>query len=331
MTFEPTQDARPTDGVRPSRPSRARMAHPEPGHPGLPGRTSVPEAVVGKVARTARMEAVGEPCPAVSLVGVRVGYGDRVALEGVDLEIPLGALVAVVGPNGGGKSTLLKLIAGVIKPWEGTVEVLGAAAGREARRVAYVPQAELVDWSFPVNVWTVAMMGRYPRLGPLHQPGREDHDAVAAALERVGMADRARSPIGALSGGQRRRAFLARALASDVDLYLLDEPVTGVDVPTQEAIMALLVAEAERGKAVIATTHDLGAAVRHFRSVVAVNRRIVAAGPAEIVTSPEVLAETYGDHLLMVGHHLGLIDDSHHHDDPSGRERHFHEDRGGRS
>ena len=264
------------------------------------------------------MEAVGAPSPAIRLVGVPAGYGDRVALEHVDLEIPVGALVAVVGPNGGGKSTLLKLIAGVLKPWTGSVEVLGAAAGREAHRVAYVPQAELVDWSFPVNVWNVAMMGRYPRLGPLRQPGRADREAVAAALERVGMLDRARSPIGALSGGQRRRAFLARAMAAEVDLYLLDEPVTGVDVPTQEAIMELLSAEAEKGKAVVATTHDLGAAVKHFKSIVAVNRRIVAAGPAALLTNPDILSQTYGGHLLVLGENLGILDDSHHHDDQRG-------------
>jgi ABC-type Mn2+/Zn2+ transport system ATPase subunit len=264
--------------------------------------------------------------PAIRLTGVTAGYGDRVALEDVDLEIPCGALVAVVGPNGGGKSTLLKLIAGMLKPWTGSVEVLGEPAGREAHRVAYVPQAELVDWSFPVNVWNVAMMGRYPRLGPLHQPGRADHDAVAAALERVGMLDRAKSPIGALSGGQRRRAFLARAMAAEVDLYLLDEPVTGVDIPTQEALMDLLAAEAERGKAVIATTHDLAAAARHFGSIVAVNRRIIASGPANLVTNADILARTYGAHLLMLGDSIGILDDSHHHDDPSGKERHFHDD-----
>ena len=278
-----------------------------------------------------RLEAVGKAVPAIDLCGVSAGYGDRVALEDLDLEVPLGALVAVVGPNGGGKSTLLKIIAGALRPWTGTVDVLGAPPGREAHRVAYVPQAELVDWSFPVNVWTVAMMGRYPRLGPLRQPGRADHDAVAEALERVGMADRARNPIGALSGGQRRRAFLARAIAAEADLYLLDEPVTGVDVPTQEAIMELLAAEAEKGKAVVATTHDLGAAVRHFQSVVAVNRRIIASGPVSLISDPEVLSLTYGGHLLFLGDGLGVLDDSHHHDDPATGERHFHDDSGGRA
>jgi ABC-type Mn2+/Zn2+ transport system ATPase subunit len=267
---------------------------------------------------------------AISLCGVMAGYDDLLALEDVNLEVPLGALVAVVGPNGGGKSTLLKLIAGILRPWTGTVEVLGAPAGRHARRVAYVPQAELVDWSFPVSVWNVAMMGRYPRLGPLRQPGGIDREAVAAALERVGMTGRAHSPIGALSGGQRRRAFLARALAAEADVYLLDEPVTGVDLPTQEAIMELLADEADRGKAVVATTHDLAAATRHFRSIVAVNRCIVASGPAELITDRDVLARTYGPHLLVLGPGIGILDDSHHHDTPAGGERHFHEDRGGR-
>jgi ABC-type Mn2+/Zn2+ transport system ATPase subunit len=302
------------------------------GVPGSGGATPAP-LPNGPIASSGRsLEAIGKPAPAIDLCGVSAGYGHRIALEDLDLEVPLGALVAVVGPNGGGKSTLLKIIAGALKPWSGTVNVLGAPPGREAHRVAYVPQAELVDWSFPVNVWTVAMMGRYPRLGALRQPGRSDHEAVADALERVGMADRAKSPIGALSGGQRRRAFLARAIAAEADLYLLDEPVTGVDVPTQEAIMELLGAEAEKGKAVVATTHDLGAAVRHFHSVVAVNRRILASGPVSLISDPEVLSLTYGGHLLVLGEGLGILDDSHHHDDPVGRgERHFHDDSGGRA
>lgn len=266
----------------------------------------------------------------VSLDRVTAGYGELVAVENVRLEVSSGALTAVVGPNGGGKSTLLKLIAGLLAPWSGTIEVFGRPPGREARRVAYVPQAEFVDWSFPVDVWTVAMMGRYARIGPLRRPGTADRLAVATALERVGMMDRAHTPIGALSGGQRRRAFLARAIAADPDLYLLDEPVTGVDIPTQESLMALLAEEADKGKTVIATTHDLGAAARHFRSAVAVHHGIVASGPADIVTDPDVLAATYGHHLLVVGNRMALLDDAHHHDAPQASERHFHHDEGGR-
>ena len=247
------------------------------------------------------------------------------ALQDVTLEIAGGSLVAVFGPNGGGKSTLIKLIAGLVSPWSGTVETLGAPAGREAKRVAYVPQAEMVDWSFPVSVWDVAMMGRYPRLGPLRRPAAADREAVEAALERVGMADRRRSQIGALSGGQRRRAFLARAIAAAPDLYLLDEPDTGVDVTTQEDLMALLAAETQVGRTAIATTHDLAAAAEHFSTVVALNQRVIAIGPSSLVVDPDVLSATYGGHLLVLGTRAVVLDDAHHHDSASGREQHFHE------
>jgi ABC-type Mn2+/Zn2+ transport system ATPase subunit len=263
--------------------------------------------------------------PAIRLRDVTAGYDGRAALEDVSLDIARGSLLAVFGPNGGGKTTLLKLIAGVLRPWTGTVETLGAPAGEAARRIAYVPQAELVDWSFPITVWNVAMMGRFARLGPLRQPSRTDRDAVTAALERVGMIDESRTQIGRLSGGQRRRAFLARAIAAEPELYLLDEPVTGVDVPTEEDLMALLTIEAEAGRTVVATTHDLAAMSRHFEQVVAVNHRIVASGHVDLVRDPDILARTYGGHLLVLGERAVLLDDAHHHDSASGSERHFHD------
>jgi ABC-type Mn2+/Zn2+ transport system ATPase subunit len=265
---------------------------------------------------------------AIRLRDLTAGYDGEPAVEDVDLSIAPGSLVAVFGPNGGGKTTLLKLIAGLLRPWRGSVEVLGGSPAAAAKRIAYVPQAELVDWSFPVSVWDVAMMGRYPRLGPLRQPGRADRDAVQGALDRVGMLDRARTQIGRLSGGQRRRAFLARAIAAEAELYLLDEPVTGVDVPTQEDLMDLLAAESRAGRTVVATTHDLAAASRHFGHVVGVNRRIQADGPVSLLSDPDVLARTYGGHLLVIGDRGVLLDDAHHHDAASGAERHFHvEDR----
>ncbi len=265
---------------------------------------------------------------AVTIDDVSAGYEQRVALEHVSLSIPRGSLVAIVGPNGGGKTTLLKLVAGLLRPWEGTISVLGSPPGREAHRTAYVPQAELVDWSFPISVWDVAMMGRYPLIGPIRRPGHRDRAKVAEALERVGMTAVARSQIGALSGGQRRRAFLARAIAAEPDLFLLDEPVTGVDVTTQEDLMALLRAETARGKTVFATTHDLPAAAEHFDAVIGLNRVVTATGPASIALDPDVLARTYGGHLLVLGDRAVVLDDAHHHDMPSGPEQHFHE--GGR-
>jgi ABC-type Mn2+/Zn2+ transport system ATPase subunit len=262
---------------------------------------------------------------AIELLDVTAGYDGRAALEDVSLHIARGSLLAVFGPNGGGKTTLLKLIAGVLRPWTGTVHTLGVRAGDAAQRIAYVPQAELVDWSFPITVWNVAMMGRFARLGPFRQPSRADRDAVSTALERVGMIDASRTQIGRLSGGQRRRAFLARAIAAEPELYLLDEPVTGVDVPTEEDLMALLAIEAAAGRTIVATTHDLAAVSRHFAQVIAVNRRIVASGNVDLVRDPDILARTYGGHLLVLGERAVLLDDAHHHDSASGSERHFHD------
>jgi ABC-type Mn2+/Zn2+ transport system ATPase subunit len=279
----------------------------------------------GAGASAARTSGTPGQTEAIALDGVAAGYDGVPALENVTLRLERGSLAAIFGPNGGGKTTLLKLMAGLLQPWQGSVRVLGQPPGTAASRVAYVPQAELVDWSFPVTVWDVAMMGRFPKLGPLRQPGPADRKAVSTALERVGMLEAARTRIGRLSGGQRRRAFLGRAIAAEPDLYLLDEPVTGVDVPTQEDLMDLLTAEAKAGRTVVATTHDLAAVSRHFIQAIAVNRGIVASGSVDLVRDPDVLARTYGGHLLVLGDRAMLLDDAHHHDTPSGLEEHFHE------
>jgi ABC-type Mn2+/Zn2+ transport system ATPase subunit len=265
----------------------------------------------------------------VWLSDVTAGYGDRTALEHVTAAVEPGSLLAIVGPNGAGKSTLLKLMAGLLRPWSGRIEILGAPAGREARRVAYVPQAELVDWAFPVTVEDVVMMGRFPRLGPIRRPGRDDRRAVTGALEQVGMSDHRRTQIGRLSGGQRRRVFLARALAAEPDLFLLDEPVTGIDTTTQELLMDLLEAQARRGKTVVATTHDLACVAQRFQQVLAVNRSVVAQGPSDLVLDADVLARAYGGHLLVLEGRTVLLDDAHHHDSAAPGERHFHERDGG--
>jgi ABC-type Mn2+/Zn2+ transport system ATPase subunit len=263
----------------------------------------------------------------VWLSGLSAGYGDRLAIEDVDLAVEAGSLLAVVGPNGAGKSTLLKVMAGLLRPWRGRAEVLGAPPGREARRVAYVPQAETVDWHFPVTVRDVVMMGRYPALGPTRRPGSVDRRAVDEALGKVRMSDQHNVQIGRLSGGQRRRVFLARALAADPALYLLDEPVTGIDATTQEELMDILEEEARGGRTVIATTHDLACAAQRFQRVAAINRRLIAHGPASLILDPQLLARTYGGHLLVLGGQTVLLDDAHHHDQPAGEsEVHYHDE-----
>jgi ABC-type Mn2+/Zn2+ transport system ATPase subunit len=264
--------------------------------------------------------------PAVRLRNVTAGYGERVALAGVDLEIPVGSLLAVIGPNGAGKSTLLKTIAGLLQPFSGTVEVLGSTPQQAAKRIAYVPQAEVVDWAFPVTVGDVVMMGRVPLIGFGRSPRKDDRDAVAAALDTVGMAAERDRQIGKLSGGQRRRVFLAKALAARPDLYLLDEPVTGVDVTTQEDLMRILESESDAGRTVIATTHDLASAAHHFHQAAFVNGRLVAYGPADLVMEPALLTATYGGHVIVLPAGETIIDDAHHHDQAPGGERHFHDE-----
>jgi len=257
--------------------------------------------------------------PAVRLSHVSAGYGNQVALADIDLDVEPGALLAVIGPNGAGKSTLLKVIAGLLQPFGGSVVILGGRAHDVARRIAYVPQAELVDWAFPVTVEDVVMMGRVARIGIGRGPGRVDRQAVKDAIGTVGMDGLVHRQIGRLSGGQRRRAFLARALASQPDLYLLDEPLTGVDVTTQGDLMTILAGESRLGRTVIATTHDLSLVAGRFRQVALINRRLVAVGPAALARDPSLLARTYDGRVVV-------FDDAHHHDDAPPDERHFHEE-----
>ena len=266
---------------------------------------------------------------AVRLTDVSAGYGNVVALSHVTLSVPRGSLLAVVGPNGAGKSTLLKVMAGLLRPLSGEVDVLGAAVGRNAHRVAYLPQAESVDWQFPVSARDVVMMGRYPLIGIGRSPRREDHELVEQALETVKMTSFAARQIGALSGGQRRRVFLARALAAEPDLFLLDEPVTGVDAVTQEDLMDVLESVARAGRTVIASTHDLLCAAQRFHQAALINNRLVAQGPANLVLDQSLLAATYGGHVLILPTDGGTalaLDDAHHHDQAPGRERHFHDE-----
>lgn len=250
---------------------------------------------------------------AVTISNITAGYGERAAISDITLELAAGSLTAIFGPNGGGKSTLLRCIAGLMRPWSGAIEVLNARVGVHAARVAYVPQADEVDWSFPIAVDEVVAMGRTQRIGPLGRMGAADRAAVAEALGRVDMADLASRQIGELSGGQRRRVFIARALAADPEIYLLDEPVTGVDPVTQEKIMNVLDAEAARGRTVVATTHDLACAAQRFNEVVGLAGRVMVHGPAQLVLNREVLEKTYSAHLIpLADGSVVLLDDPHH-------------------
>jgi manganese/iron transport system ATP-binding protein len=227
---------------------------------------------------------------AIDIAKMSVGYGGPPVLTDVDLAVRPGELVALVGANGAGKSTLLKVIVGLLRPSTGDVRVLGVEPRDAAPRIAYLPQAEELRWDYPLRVHDVVAMGRIGRKR-LSAVGAEDD-----ALARVRAADLARRPIAALSGGQRQRVLLARALVSEPELLLLDEPATGVDPATEEQLMGVLREIASTGRTVLVSTHDLAGVVAHFRRVVCLNGRIVADGDVSVLRDDRVLREKYGGH-----------------------------------
>jgi manganese/zinc/iron transport system ATP- binding protein len=250
----------------------------------------------------------------LSLDDVSAGYGEGLVLQDVTLAIPPGTLVGVIGPNGSGKSTLLKAILGLAPVMTGTVLLDGRPVSEQRDRLAYVPQREAVDWSFPVSAEQVVMMGRYPRVGWLRIPGATDRAAVRDALERVALADLASAQIGALSGGQQQRVFLARALVQEASVLLLDEPMTGVDQTTEQLIVNLLRELRDGGTTILHATHDLESAADVSDQLCFVNRRVVAFGPPSETFTPPILHATFGGELLIVreGDHSHVHGGGHH-------------------
>ena len=232
-------------------------------------------------------------------------FGSQVALEGVDAEIPAGSSVALLGPNGAGKSTLFAAAVGLVAPQRrGSITVA-------TDRVAFVPQRLEVEPMFPATVLDVVRMGRYGDLGPWRRFGERDRDLVARAIELLGIGHLEKRRFTELSGGERQRALLAQAAAQDPDLLLLDEPFTGVDAPTREAVHALLAQWHADGRTVIVATHDLASARRDYELVLCLNRRVVAFGDPAATLSEDVLSETFAGRVLRVGELL--VDVAHHH------------------
>lgn len=233
----------------------------------------------------------------LTVEGVTVTYRNgHTALRDASFALPKGTITALVGVNGGGKSTLFKAIMGFVRLGAGRIRILGQPVPQalKARLVAYVPQAEEVDWTFPVLVEDVVMMGRYGHMGFLRRPKEADHAAVATALERVGMADFRHRQIGELSGGQRKRVFLARALAQDARVILLDEPFTGVDVKTEDAIVALLRGLRDEGRVMLVATHNLGTVPEFCDRVVLVRGTVLDHGPTASTFTAANLERTFG-------------------------------------
>lgn len=242
----------------------------------------------------------------VEMAGVSFGYNGVAALRDVSFRIEAGARVAVVGPNGAGKTTLFKLIAGALQPGHGSIRVFGHGAGGHVC-IAYLPQRSQVDWAFPVSVREVVMMGRVRKIGLLRWPGPLDRDEVRGALEKVGLTGLASRQIGELSGGEQQRVFLAQALAQGAELILLDEPLTGLDRPSQEAILQVLDELRRAGVTVLVATHDLNLASERFDQVMLLNRRLIALGPAAEVLTKASLLRAYGGHLHTLPDEEGVL------------------------
>jgi ABC-type Mn2+/Zn2+ transport system ATPase subunit len=236
----------------------------------------------------------------LELEDVSLAYDGHFVLRDVTLQIPHGARVAVVGPNGAGKSTLFKALAGLLPVRSGQILIHCRPLGSHQDCIAFVPQREDVDWRFPVTVADVVMMGRYGRMGWLRRPSAEDRAVVARSLEQMGITALAGRRIGELSGGQQQRAFLARALAQEPHILLMDEPFSGVDVGTQEATLILLDRLQEQGVTTLVSTHDLTLAASRFEYAMLLNRRLVAFGPVGQVFTPEALTGTFGGQVFFL-------------------------------
>jgi manganese transport system ATP-binding protein len=259
--------------------------------------TAIPPTAEGVVAPRRNEPQV---TPALSISGVSVYYGEVHALEDVNITIAPGRICGLIGMNGSGKSTLFKTIMGLVRPDSGTVAISGGtpAQARKKGLVSYVPQSEDVDWSFPVSVRDVAMTGRYGHQNFIRRASRADKEAVAHALEQVELTELADRQIGRLSGGQRKRAFVARGIAQEADVLLLDEPFAGVDKKSEATIITLLTKLAAEGKTILVSTHDLGSLGTFCDEAVLLNKTVLVQDSPDIVLRPRILARAFGMDII---------------------------------
>jgi manganese/iron transport system ATP-binding protein len=244
--------------------------------------------------------------PILRINDLTVRFDGSLALDRISFELPKAERLAVVGPNGAGKSTLFKVIAGVLKPSKGQVHVFGSEPDGHIC-IAYVPQRSQVDWTFPVNVADTVMMGRIGKMGLFRQPRAHDWEVVQQALEVVNLSHLAKRQISQLSGGQQQRMFIARALAQEAELMLMDEPLAGLDVASQEDIFIIMDTLQKRAVTVLVAMHDLKQAAERFDRVMLLNHRILGLGAPDEVFSTEKLASAYGGHLHLVPSEDGVL------------------------
>lgn len=236
----------------------------------------------------------------ISVKNLTVSYQKKPAIKSINLKITEGSIVGIIGPNGAGKSTLIKAILGLLPYDTGEVKIFGKNLDESRKRISYIPQREQFDWDFPINVEDVVMMGRYSHLGMFSFPGKKDKEIVQEKIQKVGMQDFRTRQIRNLSGGQQQRIFLARALAQESDIYLMDEPFVGVDAKTERTIFDLMNELREEKKTILVVHHDLGKVTEYFDKLILINQTLVAYGDTDLVFNKELISKTYGERLTIL-------------------------------
>ena len=238
--------------------------------------------------------------PIIEAHNLTVLYGRKPAIWNVDFKLPEGQVIGIMGPNGSGKSTLLKSIMGVVAPTTGYTKVYDQDLNQVRHKVSYVPQRQEIDWDFPASVWDIVSMGRFHVRGLFKRLTSEDNDIIQESLEKVNMLGFAKRQISQLSGGKQQRVFLARAIAQQGELFLMDEPFAGVDIATEEMIVDLLKEMKDQGKTLVIVHHDLHTAQSYFDHLVLMNTRLVACGKTSDVFTDQILTDTYGGKLTTI-------------------------------
>jgi ABC-type Mn2+/Zn2+ transport system ATPase subunit len=236
---------------------------------------------------------------ALEVRNVSLRYDTVKALEDVSLDSPSGKMIALIGPNGSGKTSLLRLLAGLLKPTAGTLRVLGREPSKARGLISYTPQREEVYWDYPITVRELVAMGGIRRRGLFRWLDLKD-DKVSEALSLVGLEELADRRLSELSGGQQQRAFLARAICQGGEIYLLDEPISGLDAPSEAKLLEILSSLRDSGKTIVVSTHDISATLELFNYVALIKNRLIAYGPPQEVLTSENLSKTYGESIVAL-------------------------------
>jgi len=242
---------------------------------------------------------------AIVVSNLHVSYFGKEVLHDIEFTISKGKSVGIIGPNGAGKSTLLKVLLNLISKDKGEITILGTTLKEVRKRIAYVPQRSTIDWDFPITVKDTVLIGTYPTVGLLKRPGRKERELAMKCLEKVDMIEFQDRQIGELSGGQQQRVFLARALAQQADLFLLDEPFVGIDATSEEMIVKILKELRDEGKTIIVVHHDLNKAEKYFDELLLLNKELIAKGSVKEVFTPKMISKAYGGQLSFLDGVIG--------------------------